>query len=203
MKRFSTSLSQTGFTYLGLLFLIMIMGIVAATAGNVWHLAQKREKEHELIFVGNQFRQAIGFYFEKTPGSASSKKQYPKTLDSLLQDNRNVFTQRYLRKIYWDPLTKSKEWGLVESPDGGIMGVYSLSEDVPLKQNNFKMADQDLEGKSKYTEWKFIYVPKQSSNAADAINNSGQQANSATAKPVFNRNQNQTTIPQGGFNNHN
>lgn len=176
----------------------MIMGIVAATAGNVWHLAQKREKEQELIFVGNQFRQAIGLYFEKTPGSASSKKQYPKTLESLLQDNRTVFTQRYLRKIYWDPFTKSKEWGLVESPDGGIMGVYSLSEAVPLKQKNFKAADQDLEGKSKYTEWKFIYVPKQPVNAADAINNSSQQANPATGKPVITGNQNKLAIPQGG-----
>lgn len=188
MKRVSSNPLQSGFTYLGLLFAIVIMGIVAAAAGNIWHVAQKREKERELLFVGNQFREAIGFYYEKTPTKISTKKQYPKTLEVLLQDERNIFTQRFLRKIYRDPFMKNKQWGLVESPDGGIMGIYSLSEDAPLKQKNFKLADQELEGKSKYTEWKFIYVPKQSPNAAD---NNGLQVTPPSGKPAANSIQNQ------------
>jgi hypothetical protein len=41
--------------------------------------------------------------------------------------------QRYLRRIYRDPMTSKTEWGLVQSVDGRIMGVHSLSKDKPLK----------------------------------------------------------------------
>jgi type II secretory pathway pseudopilin PulG len=150
------SCSSRGFTYLGLLFAIAIMGAVLAATGIVWHTAQQREKERELLFVGNQFRHAIQLYYERSPAGAP---QYPKSLEDLLKDKRYVTVERYLRKIYRDPMTGSTEWGLVTMPDGSIMGVYSLSDETPIKQGGFSEKDAAFEGRGSYREWQFVFVP--------------------------------------------
>jgi type II secretory pathway pseudopilin PulG len=149
---------QQGFTYLGLLFIIALMGATLALTGVTWHAAQKREKERQLLFVGNQFRQAIAAYYNRSPGNV---KQYPGTLGDLLKDPRQLVPQRYLRRVYPDPVTGKGEWGLVKTRDNRIMGVFSLSGDVPVKQSNFRGADKEFEGKMRYTEWRFIYNPPQ------------------------------------------
>jgi hypothetical protein len=109
------------------------------------------------MFVGNQFRAAIGFYYERSPGSV---KRYPPTMDDLLKDSRQLATQRYLRKIYVDPITLKAEWGMVLAPNGGIMGVYSLSDKQPIKVANFPNGYEAFKGKQHYSEWQFIYLPK-------------------------------------------
>lgn len=136
------------------------MGASLALAGVVWHAAQKREKERQLLFVGNQYRQAIAAYYNRSPGSV---KQFPKELSELLKDPRHLVPTRYLRRIYPDPVTGKAEWGLVKTRDNRIMGVYSLSEEEPVKQGNFRMADKEFEGKMRYTEWRFVYNPPQPS----------------------------------------
>lgn len=156
--RYQRSARQQGFTYLGLLFVIALMGVALALTGVVWHAAQKREKERQLLFVGNQYRKAIEAYYNRSPGSV---KQYPKELSELLKDPRHPVPQRYLRRIYPDPVTGKAEWGLVKTRDGRIMGVFSLSEGEPVKQGNFREADKGLEGKMHYAEWRFTYNPPQ------------------------------------------
>lgn len=147
---------QRGFTYLAVLFLVAIMGAGLAAVATVWQMMLQREKEQELLFIGHQFRRAIGLYYERTPGAA---KQFPADLGQLLRDDRYVTNQRYLRRIYDDPMTGRAEWGLVKTPDGRIMGVYSLSEAAALKTGNFAMADAEFAGKTSYSEWKFIHRP--------------------------------------------
>lgn len=147
-----------GFTYVGLMIVIAIMGVMLAATGEVWLTAQQREKERELLFVGDQFRQALDGYYENTPGQVL---RYPLKLEDLLKDPRQPSTQRYLRRIYRDPLTGSEEWGLVKGASGEILGVYSLSEAAPFKQGNFGLADRGFEGKTKYAEWVFMHVPGQ------------------------------------------
>jgi type II secretory pathway pseudopilin PulG len=142
-----------GFTYFGLLVLVAIMGIVLAAAGEIWHTAQKQEKERELLFVGNQFRLALNQFYRHTPGQAS---RYPLRLEELLADPRYPGIQRYLRKIYVDPMTGRTEWGLLTGPSGEILAVHSLSEDAPLKKGNFRPEDKNFEGKTKYSEWVFL-----------------------------------------------
>ena len=154
---------QRGFTYLVLLFMVAIMGAVLAATAMVWHTLAQRDKEQELLYAGDAFRRAIGLYYERTPGAA---KLYPKKLDDLLEDKRQVSLTRYLRKIYIDPLTASKEWGLVSGPGGTIMGVYSRSEGTPVKTGNFDKADQDFAGKGSYQDWRFVYAPTQAVPAA-------------------------------------
>ena len=145
-----------GFTYISLLIIIAIMGVVMGTAGEVWHMALKREKEQELLFAWDQFRHAIKLYYEHTLGQG---RRYPASLEDLLMDPRYPSTQRYLRKIYIDPVRGSTEWGLVKGPAGEIFGVYSLSEEEPVKKSNFKLADKDFEGRTKYTDWVFKHIP--------------------------------------------
>lgn len=143
-----------GFSYIGLLILVAVMGISLAAAGEIWYTALKREKEQELLFVGAQFRRAIEQFHKNTP--PGNARRYPLQLEELLLDPRHPETRRYLRKIYLDPMTGDTEWGLVTGPGGEIFGVYSLSEDKPLKQAQFRLADKDFEGKTKYTEWVFM-----------------------------------------------
>lgn len=147
---------QAGFTYLAALFLVAMLAAMAASVCVIWSTAYQRDKERELLLVGEQFRNAIGQYYEKSPGTL---KKYPTTLNDLLKDERQLSTQRYLRKIYIDPMTRSNKWGLVLAPEGGIMGVHSLAEDKPIKRENFSDANQGLAGKTKYSEWLFVYRP--------------------------------------------
>lgn len=145
--------SERGFTYIALLIIIAILGTALAADGEVWYAAAKREREQELLFIGHQFRDAIVRYYNHTPVQSA---RYPMTLEDLLKDPRYPATMRYLRKIYHDPITNSTEWGLVKGAQGEIMGVYSTSEEEPLKQSNFSYADRSFEGKTKYSEWVFM-----------------------------------------------
>ena len=67
--------------------------------------------------------------------------------------------QRYLRRLYADPITGKAEWGLVKGPEDRIIGIYSLSEDPPFKRAGFPIAYQDFEGKKRYRDWQFVYIP--------------------------------------------
>lgn len=149
---------EWGFTYLGLMILIAIMGVMLALTGEVWHLAQKREKEQELLFVGDQYRRAIDQFYENSPPQV---RRYATRLEELLKDPRYPGTRRYLRKIYPDPITGSDKWGLVKGPAGEIYGVHSLSEEEPLKKANFSLVNANFEGKKMYSDWVFIHAPGQ------------------------------------------
>jgi len=155
--------AQRGFTYLLVLFFVAITGAGLAAASQVWVTAAQREREAELIFVGNELRQAIRRYYEATPGGV---KLFPPTLEVLLKDPRFPDTRRYLRQLYADPITGSREWALIKAPQGGIMGVASPSEASPLKRTGFRGADRAFEGqgerlkeKLRYRDWEFVHVP--------------------------------------------
>jgi type II secretory pathway pseudopilin PulG len=146
------SRKQSGFTYIGLLILIAIMGVTLAGTGTIWRTTQQRFKENQLLFVGNQFSKAITAYYFNSPGGVH---QFPKTLEDLLQDKRYPTTVRYLRKIFSDPITGSTKWGLIKGPDGNIVGVYSLSALAPIKTDNFARGNEGLVNKKRYYEWQF------------------------------------------------
>ncbi len=141
---------QRGFTYLTALFMVAIIAGGLALAGEVWDTSAKREKEAELLFAGNQYRKAIERYFLYGP-----QRQYPRALQDLLKDARRPGTERYLRRLYPDPIT-GKEWVLVKAPDGGILGVHSASQDAPLKIAGFRPRDAAFEAAKAYSDWKFV-----------------------------------------------
>ena len=157
---------QRGFTYLVLLFTVAITAAGLGGTGILWHTAQQRQKEVELLFIGNQIRNAIASYYARTPGNL---RRYPASLEELLKDPRFPTTVRHLRKLYRDPITanaqKPGDWGLITAPGGGIMGVYSTSEAAPLKRAGFDLPNRVFEertvtlgDKMTYKEWQFVYV---------------------------------------------
>jgi type II secretory pathway pseudopilin PulG len=145
--------SAEGFTYIGLLLGIAIMGFFLAAVSEVWHTAVKREREAELLFAGDQIRRAITRYAMSTPGG----ERYPRRLEDLLRDPRYPLARRYLRQVYRDPMTASGEWGLVKTGEF-ITGVHSLSEAEPLKSAGFSFADRGFEDKKSYSEWIFMVI---------------------------------------------
>jgi hypothetical protein len=161
---------EAGLTYLGVLILTAMLTTSVAAAGILWHFAAQRERESDLLFIGNQFRIAIGRYYLNQLGP---QKEYPKRLDDLLRDPRHPGTVRYLRKLYADPMTGSTDWGLLKTPDGSILGVYSKSNRKPIKSATFRPIDRHLERKAKYSEWKFAYLPGQPLGASAASHVAG------------------------------
>lgn len=145
---------QRGFTYVAALIMVATMGAVAAAFGELTSHAAQREKEKDLLFVGNQYREAITAYYRRTPGAF---KRYPHTLEELLEDRRYPVPVRHLRRLYADPITGAAEWGLLRAPDGGILGVHSLSQEKPIKSGGFAYRDHLLEGASTYAEWRFVH----------------------------------------------
>jgi type II secretory pathway pseudopilin PulG len=145
--------AESGFTYLTVLFVVAFMGLGLAMTGEVWRTTALRGREADLLWVGNQYRIAIERYTKR------GDMRYPRSLDDLLKDPRDPGVRRYLRKRYADPLTGSEEWGLVKAPDGGIMGVYSLSGDKPFKTAAFRAEDKSFEQAAAYSDWKFVYQP--------------------------------------------
>jgi len=153
---------ERGFSYLVLLFAVAIAAAGMAGTGIVWHTAQQRDKETELLFIGNQIRYAIASYSARTPGNL---RRYPATLEELLKDPRFPTTVRHLRKLYRDPITGTTDWGLIAAPGGGIMGVYSKSEAAPLKRADFDAPNLPFEDRAKqlgekltYKDWQFVII---------------------------------------------
>lgn len=143
---------NAGFTYLTILFVVAIMGVGLALAGEVWHTAAVREREAELLHVGEQYRKAIERYYLNGP------RIYPRALPDLLRDARKPGVERYLRRLHPDPVT-GEEWSIVKAPDGGVMGVHSKSEAKPIKVAGFSLANKSFENAQKYSDWQFVYTP--------------------------------------------
>lgn len=145
---------QQGFTYIGVLVIMFVMLLALGAVSEVWHTVMQQEKEKELLFVGHQFRAAIAKYY------LQSGKKYPSSLEVLVEsDAQNAKKAHFLRKLYVDPITGDGQWGLVAGQNGGVAGVYSLSEDKPYKISGFTNADIKFEGADKYSDWKFVYMP--------------------------------------------
>jgi type II secretory pathway pseudopilin PulG len=153
---------EQGFVYAGLLVALVVMGIALAALGDAWHGIQRRERERELLFAGQQFRDALVQYYRQAPAGAP---RYPGQLEDLLRDPRVPGTRRYLRKIYVDPMTGSAEWGLVRGADGAIYGVHSLSNERPLKHAGFARVDQIFTQAETYADWVFMFSPGQAAPA--------------------------------------
>ncbi|MCW2271417.1 hypothetical protein D3C77_01310 [compost metagenome] len=148
----SGSAAEAGYTYLGVLLLIAVTGIVLGSTVTLWSTVAQRERERDLLWVGTQYAQALRSYYRSSPGLA----QYPQTLEELLEDPRYPNPKRHIRQLYSDPITGSDDWGLVRSIDGRITGVYSQSQQPPLKQTGFAAQWSDFEGLTHYSDWQFV-----------------------------------------------
>ena len=110
----------TGFTYLGVLLAVALIGIGLTAASEVWVTTANLQKSKELDWIGSQFTLAIGSYYQSTPGLV---KAYPASLQELLEDRRQLTIRRHLRKIYLNPFTAKPDWELVTTSEGRVRGV--------------------------------------------------------------------------------
>jgi hypothetical protein len=126
-------------------------------AGPVWSAQLKREKEQELLRVGAMYARALGSYRDASPGSL---RQYPDRLEALLLDTRYVGVRRHLRMLYADPTNPGQPWGLMLDADKHIVGVYSLSRDVPVAPGPLDLGSVTLPPAQHYSDWKFTLEAK-------------------------------------------
>ncbi|MDQ7990967.1 MAG: type II secretion system protein [Candidatus Dactylopiibacterium sp.] len=145
-----------GFTYIGLLIVVAIVGLGAAMSLSLGVMAQRRQVEDELLFTGLQYKRAIRSYFEATPPGMTATP--PARLEDLLRDPRYPSPRRHLRRLYPDPVTGQADWALIRSMDGrGILGVRSRSTDAPLRVDHFPEEFFHFKGRKRYADWLFVY----------------------------------------------
>jgi len=89
-----------GYTIIMLLVAASVLAVGLLVAVPVWQTQIQMENEEELIFRGEQYVEAIRRYQKKSPG------QFPKTLEEL-------FKNRFLRRLYPDPMTKGGKWDVI------------------------------------------------------------------------------------------
>jgi type II secretory pathway pseudopilin PulG len=146
---------QHGAALLTVLVMVALLGLAASMAGQSVGALMQREREAELLWRGLQYRQAIASYYSVKHGS---QQVFPSKLEDLLKDPRFPGIKRHLRRLYSDPMT-GKEWDVVKDPAEKLLGVRSTSALTPFQQANFPKGLEDLEGKTAYREWEFVFVP--------------------------------------------
>lgn len=147
------SRNDAGFTYVGMVFFVAILGLVGAATLKVDTLLRRAAAEQDLLEIGAEFSEALRSYAAVTPRGYPTA---PPTLQDLLKDPRFPGTRRHLRKIFVDPITGKDEWGIVYQGDKiGVLAVYSLSQAQPLKVANFDARFLNFENKEHLSEWKF------------------------------------------------
>jgi type II secretory pathway pseudopilin PulG len=144
---------------LGLLVLLALIGATIAQFGPAWADERRRQAEEELLFVGQQYRQALESYYNASPGRV---KHLPTQLDELLRDRRFPQPVRHLRKAWADPLSPQTPWGLVRQGQQ-IVGVYSQAGGEPFRRSGFDPGLASFTGARSYGQWQFIFMPRNSS----------------------------------------
>lgn len=145
--------TAAGFAYLYLIFLIALLSVAAAATTAIYKYDRIRSEEAELLRIGAEFRQALHRFRDSRP-----ERAYPASLDELLLDRRSYPYKRHLRKLYYDPVTRKQDWGLVVRA-GRIVGVHSISDEAPMKVAGFSAEDAAFEDSVHYSDWIFLAAP--------------------------------------------
>ena len=143
---------QAGAVLLLVLLFVLMTTMAAGGMAQIYQTQTQREKEVELLFVGDQYRRAITSYYNTfAPGAPRS---LPPNLDALLYDDRFPSPIQHLRRLYPDPMTGQLDWVLI-TDRGGIAGVHSRSQLAPFKTSDFAETDKQFEGAQSYAAWNF------------------------------------------------
>lgn len=145
--------AQGGFTYLGLIILVAVIGMAGAATLKIGSLLARAAAEQELLETGAAFSEALRSYAAATP---PGQPQQPPNLQALLRDPRFPGVRRHLRKLFVDPITGKSDWGVMYMGDKvGVLGVHSLSQAKPFKIGNFDARFINFDNKQHLSEWKF------------------------------------------------
>lgn len=155
VNRPSSLARQRGVTYFWALLMVLFITLGLGKLLENVAMTNKRTREAELLYTGNLYRDAIRQYSQSTPIGA---KPYPAKLDDLLRDPRYPVIRRYLRRLYPDPVT-GEAFMPIAAPDGGVMGVHSVSTRKPVKVAGFQADQTTFTAAKSYQQWQFSYAP--------------------------------------------
>jgi hypothetical protein len=147
---------QRGFAYVWTLLLVAFFAASSLLAVRMESSLTTRSREADLIWIGLQFRKALREYYMD---NQDKPDRYPRTLEELTDPRGQLVPKRYLRRIYIDPMTGNTDWGVVRSPGGGILGVYSKAAGEPRKKHGLPKELESFEKATSYREWLFAFDP--------------------------------------------
>jgi type II secretory pathway pseudopilin PulG len=148
--------AEHGFAWLLVLTMLAVTSAAGAAVAQRWSDQSSREKERQLLRIGDAYARALADYRASSPGS---DKRYPPSLEQLVLDTRFVGIRRHLRTLYADPLTGRADWMLVRDPRGDIIGVHSRSTLKPWARTPQGLDHTDLPVAERYADW--IFTPRQ------------------------------------------
>ena len=163
-----------GYAMVALLVSLVVMGVLMSMLLPIWSQAAQREREAELVFRGEQYARSIELYQRRFAGA------FPPDVDSLVE-------QRFLRRVYKDPMTEDGEFQILYQAQGAavvgapataarpgqVIGQPTWVARPPNGQRTTsgprggvigvvsKSTDQSLRiynGGSTYSEWLFVHV---------------------------------------------
>jgi len=96
--------SQTGFSYAMVLAAVVIVGIVVEAAHvTTWRIL-RADREAELLFRGQAYRNAIASFYQ-------SNGAFPRSLEDLPKDPRSA-GRKHIRALYPDPMGRGEKAGV-------------------------------------------------------------------------------------------
>ncbi len=161
---------QKGFTLAALVVMMAVMAIFLTVAVETVTFQQRREKEEELIFRGNQVVEGVRLYRARFG-------RFPVKLEELAKANPRV-----LRKVWADPMTGKPDWlpvflgedgtnvvpsatpGATPVPTPmptprGTSGENARGPIIGVKSRVCQSSIKLYLGHTNYCDWKFFYDP--------------------------------------------
>lgn len=121
---------ERGFTYLGVLLGVALIGVGLSVTATVWSKKADRQRKAEAEWVLAQYERALRSYYNAAPGSV---KVLPADLTELLLDQRHLGTVRHLRKTYQmacDQVAVAKVQYLGKTPAVQLLLICPLNGDL-------------------------------------------------------------------------
>lgn len=152
--------TERGYTFVELLIVVTLLGILAAAAMPLVRVSVRRQKEAELRYTLREVRLAIDRYKDAVDRGMIGgtyvrlgSEGYPPDLKTLVEgvpvaNDASGRRLKFLRRIPLDPIMNSTDWGLrayQDSPDsmswggGNVFDIYSKApgkglDGVPYRQ---------------------------------------------------------------------
>ncbi len=147
------------------MLMVVLASLAATVAVSHAEVEVQREREAQLLWVGDQFRRALQSYHAITP--TGGVPQYPRKLSDLLEDKRFPNPVRHLRQVYVDPVTGRPDW-VLEMLQDQIVGLHSVSKRAPLRHAGFTALDAGFADAQSYAQWRFLATDAAGTAAAPA-----------------------------------